>query len=176
MHSIFDPAPTPSGNHYIPLKNFEYLGRALFRAGSAACTFGIVHNGDQAGKIDAVLGAVPGAEAAFDAGDLTCPGNLLPVGIPVGTEDQGPLLIPGDSLEDLLGTFGNAETAAGTFGVIYFGKAVVLQAQGAELAFFYAVPKTKAAPGAELGPPDGKLCPPAGLQTRVQSLCHRMEA
>ena len=135
------------GSSQIPLKEYQHLHWTLCGTDSAVHTFGIVYHRDAIDHFDTMLGAIFDTDLTLNASGLAIPGYLSLKHIQIRADGYGPIQVPGDYSDDMLGTFDTAGFASCTFFIIDFWEAVITHRQGVKLAYFYTVAKTLTAPG-----------------------------
>jgi hypothetical protein len=149
-------------------ENPHNLRGAFLLAGSAGAAFFVIDNRYAVFQNDALFRAVFNANPALDT---AYPAGFAYRGtdrITVGAESKGYRFVAGNNSHNALGTFGDADFAAGTFCIVYVGKPIVAHGKRAETADPDTIPETDAAPGTEFGS-SRQFCAPAGFKARVNS-------
>jgi hypothetical protein len=147
-----------------------HLCGAFFRANTAGGAFTVIHPGYPVIHNYTLFRTIFNTKLAFNTASFAGFDHHGLYRIAVGTTRHSPFLVLRRFQQQLLRALGGAEFAAGTLFPVDSGKAVFPHGKRAEFADRRAVAKAKAAPGAELGTPGGKLRPPAAWNPRILAL------
>jgi hypothetical protein len=151
--------------------DLQNLRGTFFHADAAGIAFCRIRDGEVRAEVDALLGALFHADAAFAAGDLAAFRDLLPVEAAVRTKHHHAFLIFGDGLDKGLGTFSHAHAAAGAFSEINYRQAFYnVHTEGIEFARFHAVAEAEASVRTEPGSARRQFRSPAVFNAGVDSL------